>query len=226
MKIIDPYFDVLNLPDGAAVLTHIELAARTCYKSEDKITSDSAARLLRALLKSGHHSVFEHASASVRITCDRGISHEIVRHRLCAFSQESTRYANYAKEKFGQEITVINPFFWPVGSPAYQAWKVQMESAEAAYLNLIEGGASPQEARSVLPNSLKTEVVMTANLREWRHILKLRCAAASHPQIRQIMLPLLDRFHRAIPVIFDDLQREYQSDIEHFAATAPLGACS
>jgi thymidylate synthase (FAD) len=226
MKVIDPYFDILNMPAGEAVLTHIELAARTCYKSEDKITADSAARLLRGLLKSGHHSVFEHASASVRIVCDRGISHEIVRHRLCAFSQESTRYANYARDKFGQEITVIRPFFWPQKSDAYGVWKAQMESAEAAYLRLIEGGASPQEARSVLPNSLKTEVVMTANMREWRHIFKLRCAGASHPQIRQLMLPLLDRFKKEIAVLFDDLHLEFRTDIDRFRSAAALGPCT
>ncbi|MEJ2640965.1 MAG: FAD-dependent thymidylate synthase [Desulfosarcinaceae bacterium] len=226
MKVIEPYFDVLNMPAGEAVLTHIELAARTCYKSEHKITADSAARLLRGLLKSGHHSVFEHASASVRIVCDRGISHEIVRHRLCAFSQESTRYANYARDKFGQEITVIRPFFWLESSDAFHLWQAQMESAEAAYLRLIEGGASPQEARSVLPNSLKTEVVVTANMREWRHIFKLRCGGASHPQIRQLMLPLLDRFKNEIAVLFDDLHQEFRSDIDHFSATAPLGPCT
>jgi thymidylate synthase (FAD) len=226
MKVIDPYFDVLNMPAGEAMLTHIELAARTCYKSEDKITSDSAARLLRGLLKSGHHSVFEHASASVRIVCDRGISHEIVRHRLCAFSQESTRYANYARDKFGKEITVIRPFYWPEMSEAYGVWKAQMESAETTYLRLIEGGASPQEARSVLPTSLKTEVVMTANMREWRHIFKLRCAGASHPQIRQLMLPLLDRFKKEIAVIFDDLHQEFRSDIDRFSTSAALGPCT
>ena len=226
MKVIDPYFDVLNMPTGGAVLTHIELAARTCYKSEDKITTDSAARLLRGLLKSGHHSVFEHASASVRVVCDRGISHEIVRHRLCAFSQESTRYANYAKDKFGQEITVIRPFFWSRESGAYQIWKAQMESAEKAYLGLVADGASPQEARSVLPNSLKTEIVITANMREWRHIFKLRCAAASHPQIRQVMLPLLDRFRKEVAVLFDDLYLGFRSDIDRFAVTAALGKCT
>jgi thymidylate synthase (FAD) len=226
MKVIDPYFDVLNMPAGVDVLKHIELAARTCYKSEDKITTDSASKLLRALLKSGHHSVFEHVGASVRVVCDRGISHEIVRHRLCAFSQESTRYANYAKDKFGQEITVIRPFFWDAQSDAFQTWKKQMESAEKAYLALINGGASAQEARSVLPNSLKTEIVMTANMREWRHIFKLRCAAASHPQIRQVMLPLLDRFRSDIPVLFDDLYVAFRTDIDHFKTTAALGTCS
>ena len=226
MKVIDPYFDILSMPAGEAVLTHIELAARTCYKSEDKISADSAARLLKGLLKSGHHSVFEHVSASVRVVCDRGISHEIVRHRLCAFSQESTRYANYSKDKFGQEITLIRPFFWSEESDAYQIWKQQMALAETAYLNLIDGGASAQEARSVLPNSLKTEIVMTANMREWRHIFKLRCSGASHPQIRQLMLPLLDRFNREIPVIFDNLYQEFRADIDRFSTIAALGPCS
>ena len=224
MKIIDQSWEWVQT--SVEPLKLIETAGRTCYKSEDKLSADSANRLLRGLLKSGHHSVFEHASASVRVVCDRGISHEIVRHRLCAFSQESTRYANYAKDKFGQEITVIRPFFWATGSEAYDTWKNQMESAERAYLNLIAGGASAQEARSVLPNSLKTEIVMTANMREWRHIFKLRCAGASHPQIRQVMLPLLDRFRQEVAVLFDDLYAEFQSDIQRFAATAALGPCT
>ncbi len=214
MKIIDPRFDILYLPDGAFVLKHLEAAARTCYKSEDKVTEASARSLLKALLKSGHHSVFEHAAVSVRIVCDRGISHELVRHRLCSFSQESTRYANYAKEKFGTEITVIRPFFWSTDTENYNIWKEAMVAAENAYLRLVRNGASAQEARSVLPNSLKTEIVMTANIREWRHVFHLRCAKASHPQIRQIMLPLLAAFAGKIPLLFDDLMETFNEDLE------------
>lgn len=216
MKIIDPYFEILQISEGEFVLKHIEKAARTCYKSEDKITDDSARTLLKGLLKSGHHSVFEHASISVRIVCDRGITHEIVRHRLSSFSQESTRYANYSKDKFGKEITVIRPFFWNETSDCYREWLDAMAKAETAYLNLIERGASAQEARSVLPNSLKTEIIVTANLRQWRHILDLRCSKASHPQIRQIMLPLLKEFSRRIPIIFDDLYEKYKKDADAF----------
>jgi thymidylate synthase (FAD) len=214
MKIIEPSFEILTSIDGDGLLKQIELAARTCYKSEDKITYDSARRLVGQLLKSGHHSVIEHSSITVRFTCDRGVSHELVRHRLAAFSQESTRYANYAKDKFGSEITVIRPFFWDEAGVAYQIWHEAMLAAEKAYLTLIEGGAQPQQARSVLPNSLKTEVVMTCNIREWRHVLNLRCSAASHPQIRQVMLPLLKAFHEKIPVLFDDLaERHLKSEI-------------
>ena len=213
MRIIEPYFEILNMPDGLSILKHIELAARTCYKSEDKMKKDSAYNLLRALIKSGHHSVFEHVSITVRIICDRGISHEIVRHRLCSFSQESTRYANYSKDKFGNEITLIKPFYWEEKSDEYKEWLSAMFKAEATYLNLIKMGASPQEARSVLPNSLKTEIIVTANLREWRHIFDLRCAKASHPQIREIMLPLLNEFNKNIPVIYEDIYKKYSEDI-------------
>jgi thymidylate synthase (FAD) len=216
VKIIDPSYEILQISDGEFILKHIEKAARTCYKSEDKIKDGSAQGLLKGLLKSGHHSVFEHAGISLRIVCDRGITHEIVRHRLSSFSQESTRYANYSKEKFGNEITVIKPFFWKEDTPQYEIWKKSMEEAETAYLNLIETGASAQEARSVLPNSLKTEIIVTANLRQWRHILDLRCSKASHPQIRQIMLPLLKDFGKRIPVIFEDLVEKYKEDINDF----------
>lgn len=148
--------------------------------------------------------------------CDRGISHELVRHRLASFSQESTRYANYSKEKFGQEITVIRPFFWAQDSPQYALWLEAMHTAERVYLAMLASGAKPQEARSVLPNSLKTEIVVTANLREWRHIFRLRCASPAHPQIRQIMLPMLADFHERIPVVFEDLYDMFEQDILAF----------
>jgi thymidylate synthase (FAD) len=216
MKVIDPYYEILNMPDPDYTLKHIERAARTCYKSEDKISQGSAEKLLKALNRSGHHSVFEHISVSVSIVCDRGITHEIVRHRLCSFSQESTRYANYSKEKFGNEITVIRPFFWDENEEFYTEWFSSMLAAEQTYLRLLDMGAQPQEARSVLPNSLKTEIIVTANLREWKHIFKLRCNKASHPQIRQIMLPLLNDFHRAIPIYYSDIYDNYKDDIEYF----------
>lgn len=218
MRVIEPSTEIMSPINNDGILQHIELAARTCYKSEDKIESGSADRLLKNLLKSGHHSVFEHAVVSVRIVCDRGISHEIVRHRLCSFSQESTRYANYAKDKFGNELTVIRPFFWQEDSAMYHCWKQAMQASEKAYLNLIEMGASAQQARSVLPNSLKTEIIVTANLREWRHIFNLRCSKASHPQIRQIMLPLLNEFYQQIPILFEDIYLRFEEEIESFKA--------
>lgn len=209
MKIIAPSHEILFMPDGETVLKNIELAGRTCYKSHDKITPDSAAAFVKRILKSGHHSVIEHMAITVRFICDRGIMAELTRHRLASFSVESTRYANYAKDKFGNEITVIQPPFWEEGSPAYERWKAAMERAEADYLALIRMGATAQEARSVLPNSLKTEIVTTANLREWRHIFSLRCDKAAHPQMREIMRPLLAEFHQRIPVVFADLHEQF-----------------
>lgn len=209
MKIISPYHEIMYMPDGDVMLKNIELAGRTCYKSEDQITSDSAAAFIRRITRSGHLSVIEHMNITVRIVCDRGVSHELVRHRLASYSQESTRYANYARDKFGGEITVIKPFFWKEDSQAYQDWLSAMSHAEAIYLKLIREGASPQQARSVLPNSLKTEVVMTANLREWKHVFRLRCSRAAHPQIREIMLPLLADLHKRVPVVFEPEYEDY-----------------
>lgn len=216
MKIIEPYFEILNMAEPEEIYDHLELAARTCYKSEDKISQGSSEAFLARLIKSGHESVIEHISVTVRLVCDRGVSHEIVRHRLCSFSQESTRYANYSKEKFGSEITVIKPYFWKEGGDRYKVWESAMAACERAYLSLIESGAKAQEARSVLPNSLKTDIIVTANIREWRHIFKLRCSKASHPQMREIMLPLLAAFHDRLPVLFGELFETYKKDIANF----------
>ncbi|MEL7639288.1 MAG: FAD-dependent thymidylate synthase [Solidesulfovibrio sp.] len=205
MKIVSPSFEVMELPNGNDLLRKIEAAGRTCYKSEDKVTETSSADFAKKLMKLGHLSVIEHVSATVRITCDRGVSHEIVRHRLASYSQESTRYANYSNKKFGGEISVVKPPFWDQNSHEYNLWVEAMENSEKAYLNLIKMGASPQQARSVLPNSLKTEIVVTCNIREWRHIFTLRCDKAAHPQMREIMIPLLTHFKTNIPILFDDI---------------------
>lgn len=212
MKIVSSSYEIMFIPEAHLVLRLIEEAGRTCYKSENKITEDSSKQFVRRLLNSGHHSVIEHISVTVRFICDRGISHELVRHRLASYSQESTRYANYSKNKFGKEITVIRPLFWDEDSPQYHQWLAAMENAESAYMKLIELGARPEQARTVLPNSLKTEVVMTCNLREWRNVFSLRCSNAAHPQIREIMLPLLNEFKEKIPVVFDDLYEMYCMD--------------
>lgn len=205
MVVIDPYFYFMSVPESDYALELIEKAGRTCYKSEDKIAPGTAEKLVNRLIASGHESVLEHVNITVRIVCDRGVSHELVRQRICSFSQESTRYANYAGAKFNNEITVIKPFFWETDLAKYNTWLTAMLACEKAYLSLIAAGASAQEARSVLPNSLKTEVVMTTNIREWRHIFKLRCDKAAHPQMRQIMLPMLREFKERLPVFFDDL---------------------
>jgi thymidylate synthase (FAD) len=190
----------------------IEQAGRTCYKSEHKMHEGSAGEFIRRILRSGHESVIEHGSVTVRFICDRGVSHELVRHRLAAYSQESTRYANYARERFGSEISVIRPSFWSEDSREYALWQEAMQQCEKAYMELLNQGASPQQARSVLPNSLKTEVVMTANFREWRHVFKLRCSKAAHPQIREVMLPLLEEMNKRFPPLFEDVYEETMGD--------------
>lgn len=205
MKIIKPYTEIVGAVDGSAIIKHIELCGRVCYKSEGKITDDSAEKFVAAVIKRGHEAVLEHQSITVKFVCDRGVSHEIVRHRLAAYCQESTRYCNYSKEGFGGEITVIKPFYLEEGTRAFASWRGACETAERAYLSLLDWGCSPQEARAVLPNSLKTEVVMTANLREWRHFFQLRTAKAAHPQMRELTRPLLCTMQELVPVVFDDI---------------------
>ena len=205
MRTIQAHFIIQSQVDGDYILKQIELAGRTAYKSEDKITPDSAKDFVKMIRGRGHLSVFEHQFVTVRVICDRGVSHEIVRHRLAAYTQESTRYCNYTKGKFGRELTVIEPCFWTQDDERYQVWKQTIEQIEAGYNKLIELGATPQEARTVLPNSLKTEIVMTMNLREWRHFFTLRTSKAAHPQMREVAIPLLKEFQKLIPVVFDDL---------------------
>jgi len=218
VEVIKPWAKIEDEFDGMEMLKRIERAGRTCYKSEDKITEDSALKFIRGILKpdsSGtrHESVIEHEKVTVRVVCDRGVTHEIVRHRLCAFSQESTRYCDYHK---AGEIQVIDPCFWPPPKDGMyttgeieiyprRVWELSMRACEKAYNQLRELGARPEQARSVLPNSLKTEIVVTADLREWRHIFRLRTSKRAHPQMREIMIPLLAEFKSRIPVVFDDI---------------------
>ncbi|MBD5160982.1 MAG: FAD-dependent thymidylate synthase [Oscillibacter sp.] len=208
MKMIDPTFEILDCPDGLTLLQKIERAGRVCYKSEANITPDSAIDFVRRVLKSGHESVLEHEKISVRVICDRGVSHEIVRHRIASYSQESTRYCNYSRDKFQNELTFIRPFFWNDDPEKFQIWQDAMAVAERSYLTLIEKGALPQEARGVLPNSLKTEIVVTMNIREWRHFFKLRSAAAAHPQMQEIAGAMLKAFQSHFPVVFEDINHE------------------
>lgn len=206
MKIIHPYFEILDNVDGREILKKLELIGRVCYKSESKITNESAEKFIKNIIKSGHESVIEHEKVSVRVVCDRGVTHEIVRHRLASYSQESTRYCNYSNDAFGAELTFIKPLFWDENSEQYRCWEKAMLETEKAYISLIEMGASPQEARSVLPNSLKTEIVMTMNLREWRHFFILRTSKRAHPQMREIATMILIDFKKRFPVIFDDIE--------------------
>mgnify|MGYP001602139841 CR=1 FL=1 len=212
MKIIKPSIEVLDILDQTVILKRLELVGRTCYKSEDKITDTSCVEFVRKIIKSGHHAIVEHYNIAVKVICDRGVTHEIVRHRISSYAQESTRYCNYGSGKFGNEITVIDPCFWRISNFQVDSkmilWRQAMENAEKIYLLLIEHGATPQEARSVLPNSLKTEIIMTMNLREWRHFLTLRTSKAAHPQMREIANMILSEFKSKLPVIFEDISNE------------------
>lgn len=205
MKIVEPSYTILENIDGDRVLKNIEQIGRVCYKSEDKITDSSARKFVANILRNGHESVIEHEKITVKFICDRGVSHEIVRHRIASYSQESTRYCNYTNDKFGSELTFIQPYFGDSSDDKMNIWKQCMEEAEKSYNALINLGAKPQEARSILPNSLKTEIIVTMNLREWRHFFKLRTSEKAHPQMRQITCPLLNELKSKIPIVFDDI---------------------
>ena len=217
------------------IYKQIERAGRTCYKSEDKITNESAEKFVRSCVKRGHEAMLEHASMTVKFICDRGISHEIVRHRIASYAQESTRYCNYSQDKFGNEITVIEPSFFfdiPEGrraairdyldviikcidiselndhERAYGIWYFSCKRVETDYFDLLNCGLTAQEARDILPTSLKTEIIVTMNMREWRHFLKLRAAGTTgkpHPQMQEIAVPLLKELREKLPALFDDI---------------------
>ncbi|MCD6262334.1 MAG: FAD-dependent thymidylate synthase [Deltaproteobacteria bacterium] len=210
MRLIRPKFTIEGVYGSAE---SIERIGRSCYKSEDKIVEGSADRFVRNIINRNHLSVIEHSAMTVRFIIDRGVSHELVRHRLCAFSQESTRYCNYKNEV----AFVIPPWVYieegiyrdiPKGLQEINSmvWFQHMLRSEDAYIDLLNHGWSPQEARSVLPNSLRTEIVVTANFREWLHIFELRCSKASHPQMREIMIPLLKECKFRIPMLREKLE--------------------
>lgn len=205
--------------NGVAELQHIERIGRVCYKSEGKITEDgkSAEKFVTMLIRNGHEAMIEHSSLSVKFTVDRGVSHELVRHRIASFAQESTRYCNYSDSKFGAECTFIdiensimldNKMKSLSGeeiTAILTEWTAAMNDAECHYMNMLSLGATPQIARSVLPNSIKTEITITANFREWRNFFKLRTAPNAHPQMREVTRPLLAELKKLIPIVFDDI---------------------
>ncbi len=216
MQIIRPKVLIPEQQLDKAVITKLERYARVCYKSEDSAGAFSDPNFLKNLINRGHESVIEHEKITVLFITDRGVSHELVRHRVGSYSQESTRYCNYSKGKYGSEITVIEPFFF-IGKGVYQTWETACRNAEQSYLKLIDSSCTAQEARAVLPNSLKTEVVVTYNFREWRHFFRLRAAAASHPQMKQITIPLLLKFREQLGIFFDDLEYDRSFPAEHYA---------
>ena len=233
MKLINSSVQILDEINESEVINKIAKVARTCYKSEDASTTDKDKALVKRLIQSGHEAMIEHYSISVKFICDRGVSHELVRHRMASFAQESTRYCNYSKDKFGSELTFIIPTWTNLVEGKYTNWDGDWchveelkllkkdvsdktdqflhlcEYAETSYELMIDRGATAQEARQVLPNAIKTEVNMTANLREWRHFFKLRCATAAHPDMRVLALDLLKQMYIAIPTVFEDLYKEF-----------------
>ena len=224
MNILKPGFEILTpiSEGGIEELKHIEKIGRVCYKSEGKITEDgeSAKKFLKMLIDRGHEAMIEHSSLSMKFVVDRGVSHELVRHRIASFAQESTRYVNYSLEKFGNEINVIDirngidldnkmkNMNAETIEFIIREWLLAMEDAEKHYMKMIELGATPQIARSVLPNSTKTEITITANYREWRNFFKLRVPNTAHPQMREVTIPLLKELKTRLPIIFDDINEE------------------
>jgi len=224
MKLIRAGFEILTPIDDKEILKTIENVARTCYKSEDKIDDQSAEKMAKSLINRNHEAMIEFFDITVKFICDRGVSHEIVRHRLASYAQESTRYCNYSKDKFNNQVTFIIPP-WITDVPDHKLNRIQLETdhnnlmisdttyywlsslytCETYYNELILLGWQPQQARAVLPNSLKTEINVKMNLREWRHFFRLRCAATAHPQMREIAIPLFEELKLKIPVLFDDI---------------------
>ena len=204
MKIVDPWIQVEEY-DSVKIMKNIERACRTCYRSEGNITEDSYKKLITNCINRGHESVLEHEKITIRLTCDIGVYKDLTRHRMASFAIESTRFCNYSKGKYGNELTFMRPSNMEEGSEIYNIWYKTMEMIEKSYLEMAEKGAKADQLRMMLPHSTKADVIMTANIREWRHIFKLRCAPAAHPSVQEIMIMLLNEFRKKIPVLFDDI---------------------
>ncbi len=206
MIIVEPSFTILHpssKEEARAALRRVEFAGRICYKSEDRITDDSYVRFIQMLIQRGHWSVIEHATMTAHLVTSRGVTHELVRHRIASYSQESTRYCNYHQGRFGGEITVIAPP--ELSGEELTRWREGIRAAECAYQELIGHGVSPQIARGVLPNDLKAEIVVTANLREWHHLFSMRAASNAHPHIRHVLQLGLPQVIEWFAPVFDDL---------------------
>ena len=211
MQLVDDSFEWFTRPDGEALLREIEFAGRTCYKSEDKISGiETTKEFVRKMIKSGHHAMIEFAVPPlVKVITNRGVTHEIVRHRLFSFAQESTRYCDYTAGKFGGEMTYIKPVWWDEAKEEPKVTFMRsIAMAADEYQGLRKLGWSPQQAREVLPNALKTEINIKGNVREWRHFFMLRCSPKAHPQMQHIAIKMLKEFKHFIPVIFEDIYPE------------------
>lgn len=208
MKIIDPMIEVENY-DGIKIMKNIERACRTCYRSEGLITNDSYKRLLTNCINRGHESVLEHEKITVRMICDIGVYKDLTRHRFANFSIESTRYCNYGKDKFNNEIKFVNPVNMD-SKELFNEWYSACTEIEQRYLKMAELKATSDQLRMILPHSTAAQVTMTANIREWKHILELRASKMAHPSIQQLLIPLLLKFKEDMPEIFDNI--EYNKD--------------
>lgn len=216
MQIIDPYIQVEKV-DGKKIMKNIERACRTCYRSEGKISEESYKTLLKNCITRGHESVLEHEKVTVRMYCDLGVYKDLTRHRIASFSIESTRYCNYGKDKFDNELKVIKPCNIEEGTSLYSNWKTTCEAIEKNYMEMSKEGALPDQLRMILPHSIAAEVTMTANIREWKHILALRASKHTHPSIRQVLIPLLLHFKEIMPEIFETTEYDTEFPKEKYA---------
>lgn len=209
MKLIEPQVFVEDY-NGKEIMRRIERACRICYRSEDKITDTSYKNLLKNCINRGHESVLEHEKISAKLIGDIGTYKDLTRHRIASFSVESTRYCNYGKDKFGNELKFMKPVNIEEGTKKYEIWKECMKNIEKSYIEMSNLGCLPDQLRLLLPHSTAAEYALTANIREWRHILSLRCSSHTHPAIRQLLIPLLLKFKEDMPELFDEV--EYDTD--------------
>lgn len=216
MQIVDPHIQVEKI-DGTKIMKNIERACRTCYRSEGKITDESYKTLLKNCITRGHESVLEHEKITIRMYCDLGVYKDITRHRIASFSIESTRYCNYGKDKFGNELKFIKPCNIEKGTELYKFWEEACKEIEKNYIKMSKLGALPDQLRMILPHSIAAEVIMTANIREWKHILSLRASSHTHPSIRQLMIPLLLYFQEIMPEIFEKVPYDTEFPKEKYA---------
>ena len=215
MRLVEPWIKVENF-DGVKIMKRIERACRTCYRSEDKISEESYKNLLTNCLNRGHESVLEHEKITVRIYSDIGTYKDLTRHRFASFSVESTRYCSYNKDKYGNEIAVVNPVYIE-DKEVFETWKKAIEDMEKAYMKMKELGASTDMCREILPHSTAAEYTMTANIREWKHILELRTTNHVHPAIRQVLIPLLLLFKEQMPKIFGVIEYDKEFNPKYYA---------
>lgn len=211
MKIIEPTMQVEKV-DYKQIMKNLERACRTCYRSEGKITEESYKTLLKNCINRGHESILEHEKVTIRMVCDIGVYKDLTRHRIASFSIESTRYCNYGKDKFDNEIKFIKPVNMEEGTELYDRWYKTCQVIEENYIEMSKLEATPDQLRMLLPHSTAAEVTMTANIREWKHIFSLRCTKHTHPAVEQLMIPLLLKFKKEMPEIFDSV--EYDEDFE------------